>query len=128
MLCSKCRLQEARSSSGWCLACKREWAKANRLKWCQLSDEQRAKANCRSHTKMLQRRGAIPKGPCEGCHAEKAQNHHHWGYERPRWYIRLCVACHAALETRIKAEAEHRRIKPIFEQPIRGPIDTHQHI
>lgn len=62
-----------------------------------LPEAQRRRANCRAYTKVLQQRGVLPMGPCEGCGNPEAQNHHHWGYDRPRWFVRLCRDCHEAV-------------------------------
>jgi hypothetical protein len=45
----------------------------------------------------------------EACGEPRAENHHHWGYDKPRWYVRLCLPCHRALDALI-AEAARREI------------------
>ena len=70
-----------------------------------LTDDQRRRSNCRAYTKVLQSRGTLPAGPCEGCSDPQAQNHHHWGYDTPRWFVRLCKGCHRALEQLLAAAA-----------------------
>lgn len=85
-----------------CRACRRIWSRENRHRWPP-SEAQRQKANCRAFTKEYQKRGALPTGPCEGCGSLYAENHHHWGYEHPKWFIRLCRECHLKLEQTAKA-------------------------
>jgi hypothetical protein len=75
--------------------------RANRPVHSALSGEQRQRLNCRAYTKVLQSRGTLPAGPCEACGNPQAQNHHHWGYDKPRWFIRFCRSCHLALEKNI---------------------------
>ena len=65
------------------------------------TDEQRERGICRSYTNALQRRGLLPAGACEACGNPRAENHHHWGYDKPRWYVRLCITCHRALEAQL---------------------------
>jgi len=85
-----------------CRACTNIYSRASRRPYAELPDEARKKSNCRAYTKTLQQRGNLPKGPCEGCGSSTAQNHHHWGYDQPRWFIRLCRDCHLALERMLK--------------------------
>lgn len=66
--------------------------RAHRTKHSQLSPEARAKANCRSYTNVLQRRGQLEEGPCERC-GQPAENHHD-DYTNPRQIKRLCRDCH----------------------------------
>lgn len=89
---------ERRPHQRTCLACHAAWSKEHRTAHRDMTPEQRKRANCRSYTKVLQARGGLPKGPCEGCGHAEAQNHHHWGYDNPRWFIRLCTGCHRSLE------------------------------
>lgn len=80
-----------------CRQCRNREAAASRRPYALLTAEEKRRANCRAYTKSLQARGALPKGPCEGCGACEAENHHHWGYDLPRWYVRLCRDCHRAV-------------------------------
>ena len=77
-----------------CRACRNVASSSRRKTYRELSDEARLKANCRAYTKVLQARGHLPKGPCEGCGASDAQNHHP-NYRSPRWFYRFCRVCHA---------------------------------
>lgn len=92
--------------SAHCRTCRNAYTRENRTKHRDLPPAVRNKANCRAHTKALQLRGALPKGPCEGCGEPDAQNHHHWGYDKPRWFIRLCANCHRAVERSIQGVAQ----------------------
>jgi hypothetical protein len=104
-LCTKCGLEPRRAGQRWGRLCHAAYQRDNRTdQYGRLTGERRLKAKCRQHTKVLQARGKLPKGPCEGCGDPRAQNHHHWGYDRPRWYVRLCADCHRAVE-RIEREA-----------------------
>ena len=85
-----------------CRDCRNISSRATRAKHSELPEEARRRLNCRAYTKVYQSRGLLPKGPCEGCGAEEAQNHHP-DYDQPRYYIRLCKDCHEALEAVIRA-------------------------
>jgi hypothetical protein len=73
------------------LACHAADAKANRKKLSELTPEARQKANCRSYSKVLQRRGKLGAEPCP-C-GEPAENHHP-DYANPRRVIRRCPEHH----------------------------------
>jgi len=68
----------------------------HRPRHIDLPDDARRRANCRAYTLVMQSRGVLPRGPCEGCGAASATNHHP-DYSQPRYYIRLCRGCHGAL-------------------------------
>lgn len=91
--CSTCRTAPPRPRQRTCAACHAAWMRANRPRHAQLSPEQRQRANCRAYTLTYQRRGVLPRGPCEACGADPAGNHHP-DYTDPRHYIRLCADCH----------------------------------
>jgi hypothetical protein len=62
-----------------------------RTPYDMLDDEQKKRANCRSKTRIYQRRGKLPKGPlCSvpGC-GRPAENHHR-DYNDFRKVIRYC--------------------------------------
>lgn len=79
-----------------CRECRNIYARQNRPKHSQLSEEQRMKANARSHANVAQSRGGLQPKPCEVCGSPDAQKHH-GDYSKPldvRW---LCRAHHSAL-------------------------------
>lgn len=72
--CSKCGVNEKRSSHGWCKSCHnanmREWRKTHKLQ-----GEARKKDIARSIAGVYKRAGKISIKPCEFCGA-KAEMHH----------------------------------------------------
>lgn len=78
-----------------CVACHnaymREWRKTH-----PLSAEQAKKANCRSYSKVLLKRGTLTKRPCRVCGSHDAQMHH-WDYDKPRLVEWLCKKHHRML-------------------------------
>jgi hypothetical protein len=64
-----------------------------RPKHSELSPEQRRKANTRSYSNQLQRRGVLVPQPCERCGSPDAQKHHD-DYGDPRTVRWLCRPCH----------------------------------
>lgn len=66
----------------------RKW----RPKHSELTPEQRRRANCRSYTNVLIKRGHLKRKPCQEC-GRKAQAHHP-DYGNPRRVIWLCCTCH----------------------------------
>lgn len=64
-----------------------------RRRHSELSEEQRRKANTRSYSNVLQRRGVLVRQPCEGCGSDDAQKHHD-DYADPRNVRWLCRRCH----------------------------------
>ena len=53
---------------------------------------EKAKANCRSHSNVLVKRGKLQRIPCAECGAA-AEKHHH-DYNSPRDVEWLCFSCH----------------------------------
>jgi len=84
-----------RAGQRWCRECHAAYQRAHRPRHRDLPDEQRRKANTRSYTKVLQRRGVLPKGPCELCGA--AAENHHPDYSDPRRFDRVCPPHHRSL-------------------------------
>jgi hypothetical protein len=91
--CSKCGIGRRRQSHSWCLACHAANMRDTRPLQRDMSSEQKKRANCRAYTKVLQRRGVLPLGPCEVCGDPNAQNHHP-DYSKPREFRRLCKFHH----------------------------------
>ena len=101
--CTRCLVRPRRApGQRWCRACHAAYVRDHRE---QPSDEQRQRHKCRRTTSVLQQWGRLPKGPCEACGEPRAENHHHWGYDKPRWFVRLCVGCHRALEAQLARAA-----------------------
>ena len=69
-----------------------------RPKDSELPPEAKKKAYCRAYTKSYQKRGYLPKGPCEVC-GGPAENHHE-DYDKPLVVKRLCREHHLALHDR----------------------------
>jgi hypothetical protein len=101
-MCSKCG-NPPRPRQRYCKGCHAAHMRANRPRHCELSTEQRRKANARSYANVYQRRGYLQPQPCELCGSAKAEKHHE-NYAAPlaiRW---LCRECHLS---------EHRREKSV---------------
>ena len=63
--------------------------------YCELSEEERFKAKCRSNSRIYLTRGKITRQPCNLCGSEKSQMHHH-DYAKPLEVTWLCRDCHNA--------------------------------
>lgn len=101
-----------------CRSCANIYARTTRPRWSELTPEARRRANCRSYTAVLQKRGKLPKGPCEGCGSDDAQNHH-LDYDKPREFLRLCRECHGALHLD-DDEYLYVRRPALLHRPIEG--------
>lgn len=94
-----------------CLDCSNKSKAATRLRHSELPPEERKKANARSYTNVLIRRGVLMRQPCRDCGAEKVQPHHP-DYNDPRNVVWLCSRCHRELHRkeywakRMQARAE----------------------
>ena len=95
--CSKCQAQHSRrGKSRWhsyCLSCHRAYMRENRTRHSQLTPEARMKANTRSYTNVLKRRGKLEQGPCSVC-GDKDSQAHHPDYSDPRNVVWMCRPCH----------------------------------
>lgn len=107
--CSRCHDQPRRPGGRWCRACHAENMRETRRKHVELSDEQRAKANCRSHTNVLIRRGVLVPVPCERCGSVDVQAHH-LDYTDPRRVAWLCERHRRELRRREDNDALERAI------------------
>lgn len=76
-----------------CRTCRNEATRAGRKHYRDFTPEEKKKANCRSHTKMLVKRGLLRRLPCERCGERKTQAHH-LSYDDPRAVLWLCQRCH----------------------------------
>lgn len=65
-----------------------------RPKHSELSEEERRKANTRSYTNVLVRRGELVRGPCKFCGSTENIQAHHLNYKNPRNVIWVCKDCH----------------------------------
>lgn len=63
------------------------------MRHCDLTPEQRRRANCRSYTNTLIKRGTLVPQPCEVCGSSLVQPHHE-DYDKPREVRWLCKAHH----------------------------------
>lgn len=61
-----------------------------------MTEEQRAKGNCRSYAGVYKRRGVLSSEPCQSCGAKNAEMHHP-DYSKPLSVEWLCRACHLSL-------------------------------
>src|SRR6266446_5106166 len=86
-VCSKCRVKPRRENQRYCVTCHAASMRLSR-KTHPLTLSERLKMNCRSYSLVYQKRGKLPKGPCEVC-GEQAQNHHP-DYKEPLKVRRLC--------------------------------------
>ena len=95
--CSMCGGEFTRGkSNGYCRACHAKYMREYRPRHSALSDEQRAKANCRSYANVYLSRGSISKQPCVTCGSPESQMHHD-DYSKPLDITWLCRPCHLAL-------------------------------
>src|SRR5437762_987910 len=97
LLCARCGLPKEKSEQkSYCRQCHnlkaREYRAASGGRSALPLDE-RLRNNCRSYTKVCQKRGQLPKGPCFLCGSQEAQNHH-LDYRAPHLVVRLCQQCH----------------------------------
>lgn len=101
--CPKCeQFHENRGS--YCKPCRAAYARENRPKHSELSPEARRRANCRSYTNMLIKRGELQRMPCVSCGKPNAQAHHP-DYDDPRRVTWLCKDCHGTHH--VQAEPDH---------------------
>lgn len=91
--CSRCHSVNDGSSHSWCRPCRAAYARATRPKHCDMSPEQRKRANCRAYTGVLLRRGKLTRLPCRACGSPESQAHHE-DYGNPRLVDWLCRPCH----------------------------------
>lgn len=77
---------------GYCTPCHAAYARENRPRHRELSEEARIKANTRAYTKMLVKRGKLEKKPCQKCGSLLSQASHP-DYTNP-WQVNwLCRPC-----------------------------------
>ena len=91
-LCSRCRNEEARPGQRWGPLCHAEWMRKNRPGHRDLPEASRIRANCRSHSNVLIRRGKLVRPPLT--------ENHHPDYTDPRNVVFLFPWCHDELHRR----------------------------
>lgn len=95
--CSKCRVNPRRSpSQKWCNKCHAEYARNNRKKHSELTDEQRKRANARSYANNYKQRGKLIQEKCKECGDPNTEMHHE-DYDKPLEVTWLCRDCHLEL-------------------------------
>lgn len=96
--CSKCGQGHERKGQRYCKACHAAYMRDNRRKHSELSEEQKQKANCRSYSNVLEKRGILTKERCNHCGADNAQKHHN-DYNEPRHVLWVCRDCHLSIHS-----------------------------
>ena len=91
--CSRCRGPRDREGESYCRPCHAAHMRETRPKHSELSDEARFKANCRSYSNNLLKRGHITQEPCRVCGSQDSQMHHP-DYSDPRNVEWMCRNCH----------------------------------
>lgn len=90
-LCPRCAERPREPGKGYCGPCTRAWARKNRKKYRDLSEDQRRRARVRSYTNMLVRRGQLEREPCRVCGTTRLLEAHHpdpYDPRRVEWYCR----------------------------------------
>jgi hypothetical protein len=93
--CTKCGERPRAKSHRWCQECKNAWARANRTRHHELSEEQRRRANCRSYLNAYVSRGTVVRPEtCSRCAQGGTIEGHHEDYDKPLEVEWLCRPCH----------------------------------
>jgi hypothetical protein len=90
LVCSRCGGVNDRLPQRYCKFCHAANMRSSRPRHSELSDLQKKKANTRSYSKELLKRGDLKRGVCEYCHSAKVEMHHD-DYNDPcnvRWFCR----------------------------------------
>lgn len=91
----------------YCRECRRaygrEWMRAKRKSYGELSDEQRKKVTCRSYSNVLKQRGKLAPQPCKYCGVTKDVEMHHPDYNDPKRVEWVCQTCHRGVEHQVEA-------------------------
>lgn len=101
--CSVCGKPRDLGYHSYCRDCRNAYMRDHRPKHSELTEEQRRRANCRSYTNVLIRRGDLVPKPCEVCGDPNVQPHHE-NYDDPRTVRWLCRKHH---------RAEHKPEQPL---------------
>lgn len=94
--CSKCDGPNDRLPQRYCRACHAAYARENRPRHVDLSEEQRKRSVARAYANVYQRRGKLLPEPCAACRDPSAQKHHD-DYSKPLQVTWLCRKCHLTL-------------------------------
>jgi len=95
--CSKCGgdLSDRHKKQRYCKKCHAEWMRDNRVKYSDLTDEQRKKIKARSYANVYLKRGIIKRQYCLIC-GDNAEMHHD-DYSKPLEIKWLCRKHHLDL-------------------------------
>ena len=80
-----------------CAECHAKYMRETRPKYSELTPAQRLKANCRTHTKVLIKRGKLIPQNCEVCGSDEDVQAHHEDYSKPKLVKWLCRSHHIDL-------------------------------
>lgn len=93
-VCSGCGGPRDRGRyQAYCRLCHNDYARANRPKHSQLSDEHRRRANCRRTTNMMIARGKLERRPCACGSTTELQVRHRGDYSDPFNVEFVCKVC-----------------------------------
>lgn len=90
-ICSKCKIEPARSGQRYCKKCHAEHMRTTRPEYKSLSGEQKLKLNARRYLNVYVERGKVTRMPCVICGSTETEGHHK-DYTNPLdviWYCRL---------------------------------------
>ena len=124
--CSKCDsiLDDSRIGKyRYCKRCHAEHMRKNRLRHSELLPEAKKKANCRSYTNVVLKRGNIVKEDCYNCGNDNTQVHHS-DYDKPKEVRWVCRPCHLELHVDLELENKINAMPPstYTSNPIKEPI------
>lgn len=112
MQCSGCKAEHDRQGQRYCHACHAAYMRQWRPKHSELPEAARLRANCRSYTNVLIRRGHLQRGPCAICGATERVHPHHEDYTKPREVRWLCQEHHGPEHDRARIGGFHRSGSP----------------
>lgn len=93
-VCSGCRGPRDRGRyQAYCRQCHNDYERATRLKHSELPDETKRRANCRSYTNMMIKRGKLERRPCACGSIEDLQARQLGDYTDPFNVDFVCKAC-----------------------------------
>lgn len=96
-ICTKCGDEPRCVGQRWGRLCRNAYRRANRPKYSELSERDRARDRCRSYTNTLIKRGHLTRGCCKECGTDENVQAHHEDYADPRTVEWVCAKCHRAL-------------------------------
>lgn len=96
-LCPRCVERPRKEGDAYCVECRRQiardWMRANRPRYAELSSEEQLKSRCRAYTNTLIARGQLERTPCEGCGGTVGLQAHHVDFTKPREVVFWCRTC-----------------------------------